>query len=252
MRAEGISGRVALVSGAGRGIGRTIAERVAAEGATVCVNDIDAESAHVVASTIGGLAAPFDVSDRDAVRVGIDRCEQLHGPVDLLVANHAHMTMAPFTVQDHAEFFRTFEVNLVGTAWLIQACAPAMAQRGYGRIVAIASEWGVTGWPRASAYAGSKGAVIALVKSVAQQFASSGVAINSVAPGFVDTDQLDVDAADAGLTHHEMLETYAREIPFGRVARTSEIAATVTFLLSTPAIALVGHVVSPNGGSTRV
>jgi NAD(P)-dependent dehydrogenase (short-subunit alcohol dehydrogenase family) len=249
---DGIDGRAAFVSGAGQGIGRAIAERLAAEGARVAVNDIDAARASAVAEAIGGLAAPFDVSDSAAVAGGLAECERRLGPIDLLVANHAHMTMGPFLEQAETELFRHLEVNLLGTAWLIRACAPAMAGRGYGRIVAIASEWGQIGWPEATEYAASKGAIIALVKSVAREWASAGVAVNAVGPGVTDTPQLDVDAGAAGLTHEEMVAVYARDIPLGRVGRPEDVAATVAFLLSTPAIAFVGQVLGPNGGSTRI
>lgn len=249
---DGINGRVAFVSGAGQGIGRATAERLASEGARVCVNDIDQVSAAAVASAIGGFAAPFDVSDSDAVREGLARCERELGPIDLLVSNHAHMTMGPFLEQDEFELVRHLAVNLLGTAWLIRACAPAMAARGYGRIVAIASEWGQIGWPQATEYAASKGGIIALVKSVARQYAGAGVAVNAIGPGVTDTSQLDVDAGAAGLTHEEMVAVYARDIPIRRVGLPSDVAATVAFLLSTPAIAFVGQVLGPNGGSTRI
>jgi NAD(P)-dependent dehydrogenase (short-subunit alcohol dehydrogenase family) len=127
-----------------------------------------------------------------------------------------------------------------------------MAERGYGRIVAMASEWGQIGWPEAAAYAASKGAIIALVKSAAMTYAKAGVAVNAVGPGTTDTPQLDVDAAAAGLTHDEMVELYGRDVPLGRCGRPEEIAATVVFLLSAPAIAFVGQVLGPNGGSTRI
>jgi NAD(P)-dependent dehydrogenase (short-subunit alcohol dehydrogenase family) len=243
---------VALVTGAGQGIGRATARRLASEGAQVCVNDIDARTAGAVADEVGGLGVPGDMSDRDAVRELVARCERERGPVELLVANHAFMTMAPFLESSEADFARTLEVNLLGTAWLIAACAPAMAARGYGRIAAIASEWGVIGWPNATSYAASKGGIIALVKSAARRFASQGVAVNAVAPGVTDTPQLDVDAADAGLTHEEMVAVYGRDVPLGRIGRASDIAATVAFLLSEPAAAFVGQVLGPNGGSTRV
>jgi NAD(P)-dependent dehydrogenase (short-subunit alcohol dehydrogenase family) len=249
---EGLTGRVAFVSGAGQGIGRATALRLAREGAQVCVNDIDPETAGAVAEEVGGLSAPCDVSDLGAVREQIARCERERGPIDLLVANHAFMVMAPFVDHGEAEFARTLEVNLLGTAWLMSLCAPAMAARGYGRIVAIASEWGQIGWPNATAYAATKGGIIALVKSVARTYARQGVAVNAVAPGVTDTPQLDVDAADAGLTHEEMVQVYGRDQPLGRIGQPQDIAATVAFLLSTPAIAFVGHVLAPNGGATRI
>lgn len=249
---EGIAGRTALVSGAGQGIGRAIARRLAQEGATVCVNDIDPATAAEVAEEVGGIRAPCDVSDLKALRGQIAHCEREAGPIDLLVANHAFMVMAPFADHDEREFARTLDVNLLGTAWLMSLCVPAMVSRRYGRVVAIASEWGQIGWPNATAYAASKGGIIALVKSVARRYARHGVAINAVAPGVTDTPQLDVDAADAGLTHEEMVETYGRDVPLGRIGRPEDIAATVAFLLSGPAAPFVGHVLGPNGGSTRI
>ena len=215
-RLEGLDGRVAFVTGAGQGIGRATAVRLAAEGATVCVNDIDPGAAGEVADAVGGLSAPCDVSDLAALRDQLARCERERGPIDLVVANHAFMVMAPFAEHSQADFARTLEVNLLGTAWLMSLCAPAMAQRGYGRIVAIASEWGQIGWPNATAYAATKGGIIALVKSVARHYARRGVAVNAVAPGVTDTPQLDVDAADAGLTHEEMVRAYGRDVPLGR------------------------------------
>jgi NAD(P)-dependent dehydrogenase (short-subunit alcohol dehydrogenase family) len=246
------SGRIALVSGAGQGIGRAIAERLAADGARVAVNDLDPRTAHRVAEAIGGLALPFDVADPDALGTGLTRCEAELGPVDLLVANHAQMTMSPFLRTEPEEFARHLTVNLVGTALLIRRCLPGMRARGYGRIVAIASEWGQIGWPNAAAYSASKGGIISLVKSVARAVAAEGVAVNAVAPGVTDTPQLDVDARDAGLSHQEMVRVYAGGVPLGRIGRPADIAATVAFLLTEPAIALVGQVVAPNGGATRV
>jgi NAD(P)-dependent dehydrogenase (short-subunit alcohol dehydrogenase family) len=251
-RLEGLQGRVAFVTGAGQGIGRATAVRLAGEGAVVCVNDIDPGTAGDVAGAVGGLSAPCDVSDLAALREQLARCERERGPIDLVVANHAFMVMAPFAEHSEADFARTLEVNLLGTAWLMSLCAPAMVRRGYGRIVAIASEWGQIGWPNATAYAATKGGIIALVKSVARQYARQGVAVNAVAPGVTDTPQLDVDAADAGLTHEEMVQTYGRDVPLGRIGRPEDIAATVAFLLSSPAGAFVGHVLGPNGGSTRI
>ena len=249
---RGIDGRLVLISGAGQGIGRATAERLASEGARVLVNDINPETAQIVADRIGGTAVPFDVSDAAAVDLALTRIEAEHGVVTLLVANHAYMTMAPFVDHSEFDFERHLTANLIGTALLMQRCLPGMVESGYGRIVAMTSEWGVIGWPNATAYAASKGGIIALTKSVARAYAAKGIAANLVAPGTTDTPQLDVDAIDAGLTHEEMVAVYAAESPLGRINQPEDMAATIAFLLSEPAVALVGQVISPNGGTTRL
>ena len=249
---KGIRNRVALVSGAGQGIGRAIATRLAAEGARVAVNDINPTTAQAVADAIGGIPAVFDVGEPAAVDAGIAAIESAHGTVSLLVCNHAYMTMAPFLDTIAEEFDRHLRINLVGTALLIQRCLPAMRAHGYGRIVALTSEWGVIGWPNATAYAASKGGIIALIKGVARAHAREGISANLVAPGTTDTPQLDVDAIDAGLTHEEMVAVYAKDSPMQRINRPEDQAAAVAFLLSEPAIALTGQILSPNGGTTRL
>lgn len=246
-----LRGRVALVTGAGQGMGAAIAARLAADGAAVAVNDLVPDGARATAERIGGHAHPFDVADSEAVAAAVAQIEAAHGPVDLLVANHAHMTMAPFEAVTEADWARTLDVNLLGTAALLELTAPGMAARGFGRVVVIASEWGVTGWPEATAYAASKGALIALVKSAARRLGPRGVAVNAVAPGITDTPQLRVDADAAGLPLGAMIERYAADIPLGRVGRPEEIAAVVAFLCGDAAIALVGQVLQPNGGTTR-
>src|SRR5919201_2261680 len=105
-----------------------------------------------------------------------------------------------------------------------------MAARGFGRIVVIASEWGVIGWPNATSYAASKGGLVALVKSAARALGLHGVAVNAIAPGITDTPQLQVDADDAGISLAEMVERYAQDVPLGRVGRPEDIAAVGAFL----------------------
>jgi NAD(P)-dependent dehydrogenase (short-subunit alcohol dehydrogenase family) len=235
----------ALVTGAGQGMGAAIASRLAADGHAVAVNDIVEENAAATAARIGGYAYPFDVADPDACMAAVQEI----GAVDILVANHAYMTMAPFEKTD--DFDRTIAVNLLGTATLLELVAPGMVERGYGRVVVIASEWGVIGWPNATAYAASKGGLIALVKSAARALGPRGVAVNAIAPGITDTPQLQVDADDAGISLAEMIERYAQDVPLGRVGRPEDIAAVVSFLCSDAAITLVGQVLQPNGGTTR-
>jgi NAD(P)-dependent dehydrogenase (short-subunit alcohol dehydrogenase family) len=141
------------------------------------------------------------------------------------------------------------DVNLKGTLWLVQATARPMIEHRYGRIVCISSEWGITGWPQAGAYTTSKGGIISLVRSLSRNLGPHGVAINAVAPGVTTTPQLQVDADDAGVSYDEMVARYAADVPLGRLAQPRDIAAVVAYLLSEPAIAMVGQVLSPNGGS---
>jgi NAD(P)-dependent dehydrogenase (short-subunit alcohol dehydrogenase family) len=249
IRYPGIEGRVALVSGAAQGIGRAVAERLVAEGARVAVNDVNEAGANDVATALGALAAPFDVAEPGVVRAGIERVRAELGAPALLVANHAFMTMAPFAEESDENWARTLNVNLVGTANLLEACVPAMLERGYGRIVAISSEWGLTGRPDATAYTASKGGIVAYVRSCAVAFARGGVAVNALAPGVTDTPQLEVDARAAGISRAAIAERYAADVPLGRIGRPEDVAALTAFLLSEPAAALVGQVLSPNGGT---
>jgi NAD(P)-dependent dehydrogenase (short-subunit alcohol dehydrogenase family) len=237
----------ALVTGAGQGMGAAIAARLAADGHAVAVNDIVEENAQRTAARIGGYAYPFDVADPDACAAAVAEI----GAVDILVANHAYMTMRPFEETSADEWARTIAVNLLGTATLLELVAPGMVERGFGRIVVIASEWGVIGWPNATPYAASKGGLIGLVKSAARALGPRGVAVNAIAPGITDTPQLQVDADDAGISLAEMIDRYAEDVPLGRVGRPEDIAAVVAFLCSEAAIALVGQVLQPNGGTTR-
>lgn len=246
---KGISGRVALVTGAGQGIGRAIAERLAAEGARVVVNDLNPDTAAHVAASINGLAVAFDCADRAAVQRGVARATEMLGPVELCVANHAFMKMVPFIDEDPLDWQRTLDVNLKGTLWVLQATARSMVAGGYGRIVCITSEWGITGWPEAGAYATSKGGIVSLVRSAARALGPRGVAVNAIAPGVTLTPQLQVDADAAGISYDEMVAVYERDVPLGRLGKPADIAAVATYLLSEPAGALVGQVLSANGGS---
>jgi NAD(P)-dependent dehydrogenase (short-subunit alcohol dehydrogenase family) len=247
-----LTGKVALVTGAAQGIGRATAERLARDGARVAVNDLrdDDRLAEVVRAT-GGVAAAADVSDPDAVLAMVADVEARLGPVDVLVANHAHMTMAPMAEHDLSQWWRVVDTNLGGTFWLVQAVLPGMRRTGAGRIVVISSEWGVTGWPGATAYAASKAGLISLVKTLGRELAPEGIVVNAIAPGVIDTPQLQVDADEAGLALTDMHARYAGSIPLGRLGRPAEIAATVSFLAEQASATLVGQVVQVNGGSTR-
>jgi NAD(P)-dependent dehydrogenase (short-subunit alcohol dehydrogenase family) len=244
--------KVALVSGAGQGLGRAIALRLAAEGARVAVNDrVPSERVDEVVRETGGIPAIADVSDPDAVGRMVDEVERALGDVEVLVANHAYMSMAPFTQHDPDDWWRNLDVNLSGTFFLIRAALPGMRRRGRGRIVIIASEFGVVGWANATGYSASKTGLISLTKTLGRELAPEGILVNAIAPGIMDTPQLDVDAEDAGVSPEEIRRRYAAESPIGRIGRPEEIAAVVAFLATDGAGAFVGQILQPNGGTTR-
>ncbi|WP_066898105.1 SDR family NAD(P)-dependent oxidoreductase [Mycolicibacterium houstonense] len=247
-----LSGRVALVTGAAQGMGAAHARRLAAAGATVAVNDIRGGAAlEELATEIGGVAVPGDVSDPRACAQIADKVVAGAGRLDVLVANHAYMTMAPLLEHDEADWWRVIDTNLGGTFHLVQAVLPHMRRNRGGRIVVLASEWGVTGWPEATAYAASKAGLISLVKTLGRELAPEGIIVNAVAPGVTDTPQLQVDADAAGVTLSAMHARYAESIPLGRIGSVNEIAAAVQFLADFDMSAVVGQVVSCNGGATR-
>jgi 2-hydroxycyclohexanecarboxyl-CoA dehydrogenase len=247
-----LEGRVALVSGAAQGLGRTIAERLAAEGARVAAND-RRPSAQLdeLAARTGGMAAVADVSDPGAVAGMVAEVERQLGPPELLVANHAYMSMTPFVEQDPADWWLNIDVNLSGTFFLVRAVLPGMRRLERGRIVIIASEFGVVGWANASAYAASKAGLISLTKTLGRELGPERILVNAIAPGIMDTPQLDVDAKDAGVSPEEIRRRYAADSPIGRIGRTEEIAALAAFLASDAAGAFVGQILQPNGGTTR-
>jgi NAD(P)-dependent dehydrogenase (short-subunit alcohol dehydrogenase family) len=247
-----LDGRLALVSGAAQGLGRAIATRLAAEGARLAVNDRrPSPELDRLAAETAGVTAVADVSDPDAVDGMVAEVERAHGPIDVLVANHAYMSMRPFIEHHPDDWWRNVDVNLSGTFFLLRAVLPGMRRNGGGRIVIIASEFGVVGWANATAYAASKTGLISLTKTLGRELGPENILVNAIAPGIMDTPQLDVDALDAGVSPEEIRRRYAAESPMGRIGRPEEIAALAAFLSTDGAGAFVGQILQPNGGTTR-
>ena len=252
MSAPRFDGKIVLVTGAAQGMGRTIALHMASLGALVAVNDrVDDPRLHELAHDIGGYVAVADVSDRSAVFAMVADVRDNFGPIDVLVSNHAYMTMDSFLNHDDTDWWRVVKTNLAGTFWLIQAALPDMRASGAGRIVVTSSIWGVIGWPEATAYSASKAGLVSLVKTLGRELAPENIVINAIAPGITDTPQLQVDADAAGLPLTEMHAIYAQGIPLGRIGKPEEIARTVAMLADFNMSALVGQTIQVNGGEVR-
>lgn len=243
--------RFALVTGATQGIGAAGARRLARDGALVAVNGPErGPRMDTVVEEIGGVAAPADMAEPAQVRALVARLAA-HGGIDVLVDNHAYMTMAPVLEHPAEDWWRVVDTNLGGTFVAAQAVLPGMRARGGGRIVVITSEWGAIGWPDATAYSASKAGLVALVKTLGRELAPEGVLVNGVAPGVIDTPQLAVDAAATGLAPARVRARYARAVPLGRIGRDDEVAAVVAHLCDPAVGAFGGQVPAVNGGSTR-
>jgi 2-hydroxycyclohexanecarboxyl-CoA dehydrogenase len=243
---------VALVTGAAQGLGHATALRLAADGFAVAVNDIvDDGRLSELADRIGGMAVPADISASGAGPAMVEAVTSKLGPVLVLVANAAAMAMSPFLETKTEDWWRQIDVNLSGHFRIIQAVIPGMRAHGHGRIIIIASGWGVIGHPNATAYAASKAGLIALTKGLGRELGPQGILTNAIAPSFIDTEQLLVDAKDAGITLDEMRQRYSEQIPIRRLARPEDIAAAVAFLAGPGSGAVIGQVLQPNGGVTR-
>jgi len=244
--------RVALVTGAAQGLGHATALRLAADGFTVAVNDIaDDGRLAELASRIGGIAVPADISDPVAGPAMVAAVAGRLGPVQVLVANAAAMAMSPFLESSADDWWHQIDVNLSGHFRIIQAVIPGMRALGHGRIVIVSSGWGVIGHPNATAYAASKAGLIALAKGLGRELGPQGILTNAIAPSYIDTEQLRVDADDAGISLDEMRRQYRELIPVRQLASAGDIAAAVSFLAGPGSSAVVGQVLQPSGGVTR-
>jgi NAD(P)-dependent dehydrogenase (short-subunit alcohol dehydrogenase family) len=250
-----LEGRVALVTGAGRGIGRAVAEAMAAAGARVflCART-EAELADAAARIRGegGAAAfaPADVSSAADVDAAVDACESAFGPADILVnAAGAYGPIGPTWEIDADAWWRAHEVNVRGTLLTCRAVLPAMIAAGAGRIINFSGGGATAPLPRFSAYASSKAAVVRLTETLAEEVRAYGVTVNAIAPGAVDT-RLQDEVLAAGARAGELYERTRRLRQTGEGGVSAELpAALAVFLASDAAAELTGKLISaPHDG----
>jgi NAD(P)-dependent dehydrogenase (short-subunit alcohol dehydrogenase family) len=244
-----LSERVALVTGAGRGIGLGIAQRLAEEGATVVVGELDRDRAREARQSLvslGYTADAFELDVTDPVicaRVANDILAK-HGKLDILVNNAGLATLQEAEALPPVAWSQQIDVMLTGVFLCSQAFGRMMIGRGSGSIVNIASIGGMGGWPMRSAYNAAKAGVINLTEVLATEWAHFGLRVNCVSPGVTRTSMLDV-AVDRGLAS---LERYSARTPIGRVAEIREIAEVVLFLASERSSYVTGQNIRVDGG----
>jgi NAD(P)-dependent dehydrogenase (short-subunit alcohol dehydrogenase family) len=244
-----LSGRVALVTGAGQNVGAGIARALAAQGATVAVNDVDADRAQATVAAVeqaGGqaIAVPFDVTDREAALDAIDGTRSQIGRVDVLVNNAGNagantFTPTQFRDLDPEEWTKFVDVNLWGVVNCTKAVIDGMCDRGWGRVITISSGAGVVGIRLGiSMYGAGKGGAIAFMRHVAVEVARFGVTANCVALGLMGT-----------ATPTDATASLSRSVPTGRLGTPEDVGAACVYLASDEASWITGQTVNLNGGT---
>ena len=239
-----LQGRHALVTGGGRGIGRAIAAALTQAGAAVT---IAGRSEKPLAEVVGqGEAKGYviaDVTDAKAVDSAVRQAVAARGPVDVLIANAGTATVVPFAKATPDQFRAMFDLHVLGMLHPVQAVLGGMIERGFGRIVAVASIVGLRASPNVSPYTTAKHAMVGLMRSVALETAGSGVTVNAVCPGYVDTDLIrgPLDRlVEKGTSQQDALARFTSRVPIGRLVRPEEVAEAVLYFCSPMAAAATG------------
>ncbi len=247
-----LDGRVALVTGASRGIGAAVSRRLAAAGAKVVVCARSEGPLSELASELGGVAIPMDVADAAAIEKGLDRVEAEVGRVDIFVPNAGISASAPYQRTTDEMWDRMMTINAMAVMRQCRRLVPPMVEAGFGRVVIVASNAGLTGYAYTSAYCASKHAVLGYMRGVALELARTAVTINAVCPGWVDTPMLDqaLDniVASTGKTKEDARKTLAKMSPQRRFVVPEEVAEQVLMLCHEHSRSVHGQALALDGG----
>ncbi len=248
-----LDGKVALVTGGARGIGKAICEALAAAGAKVAVSDLRLEDAQETARSIGGIAVEMNVMNFDAIRSGVKEVEETLGGIDILVNNAGIFNMASLDKVTVEDYRRQYDVNVGGTLFACQAVVPSMKKRGGGAIINFSSQAGRRGEPNIVLYCSTKAAVISITQSLALELAKDNIRVNGIAPGVIDTPMWDVVDAQFAEYENKPKGQKKREVgeavPLGRMGDPKDVADPVVFLASDDARYITAQTLNVDGGN---
>ena len=249
MKMFDLNGRLALITGSSRGIGRAIAEGYVAAGARVVINGRDAGAVNTTVAALGtnAVAAPFDVTSSAGVEAAIEKIEKDVGPIDILVNNAGMTKRMPFTEFPEADWRQIMATNLDSVFFVTQSVARRMIPRAHGKIVNICSVMSELGRPTIAPYTASKGAVKMLTKAMCAEFARHGITANGISPGYFATELNQALMADEKFSAWVCGRT-----PAGRWGKVEELQGAAIFLASDASSFVNGHILFVDGGMTAV
>ena len=258
MSKRDLQDRIVFITGAARGIGRGIAERLIADGASVVIADLDESAAQETAAALGKeggkvLAVEVDVASEESVNAALTKVSEAWGPVSILINNAGLFASTPVLSEDLSAWNQSLDVMLTGSLLCARATIPGMKANGWGRIVNISSVMAYIAYGEDVAYCTAKAGLLGLTRSLAVELGKQDINVNAICPGHIQTPMLDATARHVeqrdGIPPAQFFEELVATIPKGRLGEVKDIAAMVSFLCSEDADHVTGQALHVNGGS---